>query len=79
MKMFCRTGGQRNDLIIKLCCLQIVDGMCFVASKGIVHGDLRARNILLALPKLVKISNFECALDLQKEQVKRSKKSLLIR
>src|SRR6218665_26022 len=63
-------------------CFQIAEGMCFVASQGIVHRDLRAGNLLLASPKLVKISNFELALDLQdrkKPQVKTSKKSLLNR
>ena len=37
---------------------QIAKGMDFISSKGIVHCDLAARNILIAQGKLLKIADF---------------------
>lgn len=37
---------------------EIANGMMFLASKNVVHGDLASRNVLISRDKRVKISDF---------------------
>lgn len=39
-------------------CFQIAQGMNYVSSRGVLHGDLAARNVLLCRDKTVKICDF---------------------
>ncbi|KFB47570.1 hypothetical protein ZHAS_00015536 [Anopheles sinensis] len=40
---------------------QVADGMNYLASKNVIHGDLAARNVLLCEDNVVKISDFGLA------------------
>ncbi len=44
-----------NELL-NFCC-QIASGMVYLSSKGFVHGDLAARNILLSDGKICKVKS----------------------
>ncbi|CAG7825664.1 unnamed protein product, partial [Allacma fusca] len=46
---------------------QIANGMAYLASKKVFHGDLAARNILLARNKVVKVADFGLARHVYKE------------
>jgi serine/threonine protein kinase len=40
---------------------QVCDGMMYIASKGIIHGDVAARNVLVSADDMCKISDFGLA------------------
>ena len=65
------TGRQRTDTIKEKLTLtmsrliswskQVANGMDYLSSRKVVHGDLACRNILLARNNVVKISDFGLA------------------
>ena len=54
-------GGEERPIEFNDLCLfitQILEAMRFLSSKGIIHGDLAARNVLVFSRDLVKLSDF---------------------
>lgn len=47
---------------------QVACGMSYLASRGVLHADLAARNILLCSDKVVKICDFGLSRSLHPEQ-----------
>lgn len=47
---------------------QVTQGMQYVSSRGVMHGDLAARNVLLCRNRLVKICDFGLSRSIQKDE-----------
>ena len=49
----------KNDYEFLLrCCSQVITGMDFLVEKGIIHGDLAARNVLINSDMTIKLADF---------------------
>ena len=49
--------NQDYEFILK-CCTEVAEGMIFLVQKGIIHGDLAARNVLITSYYLIKVADF---------------------
>ncbi|KAH7372502.1 hypothetical protein KP509_17G007400 [Ceratopteris richardii] len=56
-----RTGGKLDEMTATACTRAIVEGLCYLHSQGIVHSDIKARNILLGSSGEIKIADFGAA------------------
>ncbi|KAK4749987.1 hypothetical protein SAY87_027436 [Trapa incisa] len=54
-------GGSLDEEVIRLYTRQILHGLHYLHSKGIVHCDLKCKNVLLASDGNVKLGDFGCA------------------
>lgn len=53
-----QVSGRLNEKIARRCMSGIIDGLAFLHNLGIIHGDLRAANILTAQNGEVKLINY---------------------
>ena len=67
--------AEHNDYKFLLkCCSQVTEAMVFLVDKGIIHGDLAARNILIDSENTIKVADFGLS---QRLYVKRMGRSQL--
>ncbi|KAI0668960.1 kinase-like protein [Trametes maxima] len=59
IKSLLQNYGRFEDTLVSTLIRQIVTGLEYLHSRGIVHGDLRAQNILIDSDGTCKIANFE--------------------
>ncbi|XP_050735818.1 vascular endothelial growth factor receptor 3-like isoform X2 [Eriocheir sinensis] len=57
---------------------QVAQGMAYLSKRNILHGDLAARNLLLADNNVVKISDFGMSRDIYKDNVYRKQRDALM-
>ena len=60
-------GAQLDSTDMLRFCVQIANGMAYLASLKIVHRDLATRNVLVCKDELLKISDFGLARDVYEE------------
>ena len=48
----------RDYYFMLKCCLEVIEGMQFLVAKGITHGDLAARNVLITHDATIKLADF---------------------
>lgn len=53
-----RSYGKFNESLIRYLTKQVLQGLCYLHSKGILHRDLKADNLLLETDGICKISDF---------------------
>lgn len=53
--------GTLNENLIKIFLIQIIDGLEYLHSKGIVHRDIKSANILLDVKGNIKLFDFGCS------------------
>ncbi|KAH7373734.1 hypothetical protein KP509_17G072300, partial [Ceratopteris richardii] len=57
-----RSGGSLDERRAAACVRAVLEGLCYLHEQGIVHCDIKARNILLGLRGEVKIADFGASL-----------------
>jgi polo-like kinase 4 len=60
-----KDSGKLSEEDTRNICLQIVEGMVYLHSQGIIHRDLKLGNILIAENRVIKIADFGLATQLQ--------------
>ncbi|KAL6552272.1 hypothetical protein OROHE_007636 [Orobanche hederae] len=54
-------GGKLNEKVIRLYTREILGGLKYLHEKGIVHSDIKCKNVLLGTQGVVKLADFGCA------------------
>lgn len=60
-----RDQGKLTEEDTKHICIQIVEGMVYLHSQGIIHRDLKLGNILISENKTIKLADFGLAIQLE--------------
>ncbi|KAL0422210.1 UNVERIFIED_CONTAM: hypothetical protein Slati_3243900 [Sesamum latifolium] len=68
-------GGALNEKLIRLYTRQILEGLRYLHKNGIVHSDVKCKNVLLGASGAVKLADFGCAKRLNDNKVSSSKTS----
>ncbi|KAL0364975.1 UNVERIFIED_CONTAM: Mitogen-activated protein kinase kinase kinase [Sesamum angustifolium] len=68
-------GGALNEKLIRLYTREILEGLRYLHKNGIVHSDVKCKNVLLGASGAVKLADFGCAKRLNDNKVSSSKMS----
>eukprot|EP00826_Nyctotherus_ovalis_P037245 TRINITY_DN3385_c0_g1_i17.p1 TRINITY_DN3385_c0_g1~~TRINITY_DN3385_c0_g1_i17.p1 ORF type:complete len:381 (-),score=125.95 TRINITY_DN3385_c0_g1_i17:132-1274(-) len=76
MKAVVQNFGALNEKVTRLYTKQILTGLTFLHSKGIIHNDLKASNVLVDNEAIVKLTDFGFSDDLIKKLKTESEKPM---
>ncbi|KAI3445558.1 hypothetical protein Pfo_002223 [Paulownia fortunei] len=62
-------GGALNEKVIRLYTREILQGLKYLHKNGIVHSDVKCKNVLLGAAGTIKLADFGCAKRLSDEKV----------
>ncbi|KAL5220158.1 hypothetical protein ABZP36_024871 [Zizania latifolia] len=56
-----RNGGRLEECAIRLYAADVLRGLAYLHGQSLVHGDVKARNIVIGVDGLAKLADFGCA------------------